>query len=72
MNTVRSIDEALKNGMDAEELLAKLPELLGNIPADELQEHLTRAAFAARLLALAGVQIADDSLILSGASFAKG
>lgn len=54
-----AIDEALKDGLSAEELLAKLPDLLGKIPADELQERLTRAAFAARLLALAGVQIAD-------------
>lgn len=47
--------EAAARGDTAAELLARLPDLLAQLDADQLAESLTRAAFTARLAADAGI-----------------
>lgn len=58
VNPLQSLfDEAVKNGETAEALLARLPNLITPDVADALQEHIARLNFAARLAALAGLDI---------------
>jgi len=47
--------DAAARGQSAAELLARLPELLPQLNADELATSLTRVAFAARLAGDAGM-----------------
>ncbi len=47
--------DAAARGDTAAELLARLPDLLAQLDADQLVESLTRAAFTARLAADAGI-----------------
>jgi len=54
-------DQAVRDGLTAEELVAQLPDLLHKINPDALQESLARAAFAARLVAALGVNVGADS-----------
>ena len=53
----QALDEAAARGDSAAELIALLPDLLTSIDPDALHERLTRAAFAARLAASAGVTV---------------
>ncbi len=58
VNPLQSLfDEAVKNGETAEQLLARLPDLITPDAAHALQEHLARLNFAARLAAAAGLVI---------------
>lgn len=51
-----AIDEAVRNGETAQQLLARLPDLLDRMDAEALHEALTSAAFTARLAADAGIE----------------
>lgn len=51
-----AIDEAVRNGESAQQLLARLPALLEQMDAGALAQALTQAAFTARLAAEAGVE----------------
>ncbi len=53
----QALDEAAARADSAAELIARLPDLLASIDPDALHERLTRAAFAARLAARAGVTV---------------
>lgn len=52
-----AIDDAIRNGETADQLLARLPEILQQVSAEALVEKLTRAAFATRLMGEAGVDL---------------
>lgn len=53
-----AIDKAVANGETAEQLIARLPDLLTELDADALAQALTRSAFTARLAGSAGVEAA--------------
>lgn len=55
-----AIDEAAAQGETAEQFLARLPGLLEQMDVTALTDQLARAAFAARLAALAGIETDDD------------
>lgn len=50
------LDEAVARGETAEQLLQRLPGLLAQLDADAIADSLTRATFAARAGAVAGVE----------------
>ena len=50
------LDEAVARGETAEQLLQRLPGLLAQLDADAMADSLTRATFAARAGAVAGVE----------------
>ena len=50
------LDEAVARGDTAEQLLQRLPGLLAQLDADAIADSLTRATFAARAGAVAGVE----------------
>lgn len=52
-----ALDESHAAGETAGQFLARLPGLLERMPADQLAERLARAAFAARLMGEAGMEI---------------
>lgn len=51
-----AIDQSVELGESAAELLARLPKLLGQMGTTPLHQALTRAAFSARLGAVAGLE----------------
>jgi phage gp29-like protein len=50
-----AIDQSIASGETAAQLIAKLPQLLADLPVDALAQSLTRAAFTARLAGAAGI-----------------
>ena len=55
-----ALDESVASGETAAQLIARLPNLLTQFNVDALAQALTRAAFTARLAAVAGVGVDVD------------
>ncbi|MFN3495774.1 MAG: DUF935 domain-containing protein, partial [Hydrogenophaga sp.] len=56
-----ALDEALRNGETAAQLIARLPEVLDRMDPAALADSLTRASITARLAAAAGIPTADQA-----------
>jgi hypothetical protein len=50
-----AIDQSIASGETAAQLIARLPQLLADLPVDALTQSLTHAAFTARLAGAAGI-----------------